>query len=148
MTTSEIESLVSKFAAAARRAADVGFEIIEIHAAHGYLLHQFLSPVTNTRTDRYGGDFESRTRFLKEVTMAINSEWPDDRPISVRISATDWLPDRDSWTVEDSVQLSSELIDLGVDLIDVSGVDFIQNSRYPKPAPDIRSLTRGQSARM
>lgn len=135
MSVSEIKSLISKFAAAARRAADIGFEIVEVHAAHGYLLHQFLSPVTNERTDQYGGDFESRTRILKEVVTAIDSEWPEGKPISVRISATDWLPNRDSWTTEDSVQLSSRLIDSGADLIDVSGGGLHPEQQIPETGP-------------
>lgn len=135
MSITEIESVISEFATAARRAANIGFEIIEVHAAHGYLLHQFLSPVTNERTDRYGGDFESRTRFLKEVITAVNNQWPKNKPISVRISATDWLPNRDSWTVEDSIQLSSELTGSGIDLIDVSGGGIHPDQQIPKVGP-------------
>ncbi|MFB6150329.1 MAG: NADH:flavin oxidoreductase/NADH oxidase [Haloarculaceae archaeon] len=115
-----IDGVVEAFRAAAARARDAGFEVTEVHAAHGYLLHQFLSPVTNGREDDYGGDFEGRTRLAREVTAAVREVWPDDAPVFVRISATDWLDDRDSWTVEQSVRLADRLHEVGADLIDVS----------------------------
>ena len=121
LTPEDIDGVVDSFRAAAERSLDAGFEVAEVHAAHGYLLHQFLSPVTNTREDDYGSDFEGRTRLLREVTAAVREVWPDGKPVFVRISATDWLPERDSWTVEDSVRLAEDLAELGVDLIDVSG---------------------------
>ena len=120
MTRTDIEETIDAFADAARRSLDAGFEVVEVHAAHGYLLHEFLSPVTNQRDDEYGGSFENRTRIVREVVTAVREVWPDDRPVFVRVSATDWLPDRDSWTVEDSVHLADDLSNLGVDLIDVS----------------------------
>jgi len=126
-----IESVIDSFRAAAERALDAGFEVAEVHAAHGYLLHQFLSPVTNHREDDYGGDFAGRTRLTREVTAAVREVWPDDKPVFVRISATDWLPERDAWTVEDSVRLSDQLADIGVDLIDVSG-----GGVHPESSPD------------
>jgi len=116
-----IEDVIDSFRAAAERALDAGFEVAEVHAAHGYLLHEFLSPVTNHREDDYGGDFEGRTRLVREVTAAVREVWPDDKPVFVRISATDWLPDRESWTVEDSTRLADALAEVGADLVDVSG---------------------------
>jgi len=106
MDASDIEDVIDAFADAARRSLDVGFEVAEVHAAHGYLLHQFLSPVTNDRDDGYGGSFENRTRLLREVVRAVRDVWPEGSPVFVRISATDWLPDRDSWDVDDSVRLA------------------------------------------
>ncbi|MFC3958966.1 NADH:flavin oxidoreductase/NADH oxidase [Halovivax cerinus] len=115
-----IADVVDSFRAGARRAREAGFEIAEVHAAHGYLLHEFLSPVTNRREDEYGGSFENRTRILREVTEAVRDEMGDERPVFVRISATDWLDDRRSWDVEQSVRLADDLSDAGADLIDVS----------------------------
>jgi 2,4-dienoyl-CoA reductase-like NADH-dependent reductase (Old Yellow Enzyme family) len=120
LTAAEIDDVVESFRAAARRAVDAGFEILEIHGAHGYLIHEFLSPVTNDRDDEYGGSFENRTRFLREIAAAIREEVSVAVPLFVRISATDWLDDRDSWTPEQSVRLADELANLGVDLMDVS----------------------------
>ena len=120
LSADEVEAVVDSFAAAARRAREAGFQFVEIHAAHGYLLHEFLSPVTNDRTDRYGGCFEARTRLLREVTAAVREVWPADSPVGVRISATDWLDDRESWTVADSARLAPTLAEAGADLIDVS----------------------------
>ncbi len=108
------------YRAAAERSLEAGFEIAEIHAAHGYLLHEFLSPVTNTREDDYGGSFENRTRLVREVVAAVREVWPDDKPVFVRISGTDWLDDRESWDIEQSVRLANDFADLGVDLVDVS----------------------------
>lgn len=111
-----ILQVIEDFRAAAIRSKDAGFDVIEIHAAHGYLLHEFYSPLTNTRTDAWGGDFVGRTRLVIAVTKAIREVW--DGPLFVRISATDWLPD--GWTIDDSVRLAGELQAHGVDLIDVS----------------------------
>ncbi|RAK84045.1 NADH oxidase [Aspergillus costaricaensis CBS 115574] len=124
----EVEELVRDFAGAAKRAVRAGFDAIEVHAAHGYLLHQFLSPVSNRRTDRYGGSFENRIRLLLEVCDAIRGVIPDTMPLLVRISATDWFEFDEglkkefpeSWTVEQSVRLAPILADHGVDLVDVS----------------------------
>jgi 2,4-dienoyl-CoA reductase-like NADH-dependent reductase (Old Yellow Enzyme family) len=118
LATEELGDVVGAFAAAARRALAAGFDSVEIHAAHGYLLHQFLSPLSNDRTDGYGGDLLGRSRLLQEVTAAVRAEWPDDRPVLVRISATDWV--EGGHTLEDSVVVAGWLRDLGVDLIDVS----------------------------
>ncbi|WP_224332147.1 NADH:flavin oxidoreductase/NADH oxidase [Haloprofundus halobius] len=116
----DLSVVVDQFAEAARRAHLAGFEIAEVHAAHGYLLHEFLSPVINTRGDDYGGSFENRTRLVREVTSAVRTVWPDDKPVFVRISATDWLPDRESWDLEQSVRLAPLLREAGADLVDVS----------------------------
>lgn len=113
-----IANVISDFKAAAQRALKAGFKVMELHAAHGYLLHQFLSPLTNQRNDQYGGSFENRIRFLLEVTTAVQEVWPADLPLFVRISATDWA--EGGWTAEESVKLSAILKDKGVDLIDCS----------------------------
>ncbi len=118
LTNLEIKLLIRDFAAAAVRAVDVGFDVIEIHGAHGYLLHQFYSPLANTRTDEYGGDFEGRTRLLVEVAQAIREAIPEEVPLFVRISATDWVDD--GWNIIDSIELAKILKVIGVDLIDVS----------------------------
>jgi len=131
-----IESVVQSFREAAERASEAGFEVAEVHAAHGYLLHEFLSPVTNHREDEYGGDFDGRTRLVREVTAAVREVWPDDKPVFVRISATDWLPDRDAWAVEDSVRLADELADVGAGLVDVSGGGISPDSRPDSAGPN------------
>jgi 2,4-dienoyl-CoA reductase-like NADH-dependent reductase (Old Yellow Enzyme family) len=113
-----IAELVEAFAAAAARADDAGFDVVEIHAAHGYLLHEFFSPLSNTRDDEYGGDFEGRTRILLEVVEAVRRVWPAGKPLFVRLSATDWT--EGGWTVEESGRLAEVIEPLGVDLIDVS----------------------------
>lgn len=113
-----IEGIKAAFVAAARRAYAAGFRIVEVHAAHGYLLHEFLSPLSNHRTDGYGGSFENRCRFLLEVVAAVRDAWPERLPLFVRISATDWTDE--GWTVEDSVALARLLGPLGVDLVDCS----------------------------
>ncbi|MFB6120838.1 MAG: NADH:flavin oxidoreductase/NADH oxidase [Halobacteriaceae archaeon] len=123
------------FADAARRADDAGFQIAEVHAAHGYLLHEFLSPVTNTREDAYGGDFESRVRFPLSVIDAVRDAWPDDKPLFVRISATDWLPDRDSWDVAQSIRFAERAAARGVDLVDVSAGGIHPDQHVPDTGP-------------
>jgi 2,4-dienoyl-CoA reductase-like NADH-dependent reductase (Old Yellow Enzyme family) len=120
MGSDDIETVIESFRAAAERSLSAGFEIAEVHAAHGYLLHEFLSPVTNRREDDYGGAFENRTRLVREVTAAVREVWPDEKPVFVRISGTDWLDDRPSWDIEQSVRLARDLDELGADLIDVS----------------------------
>ncbi len=114
----EIAGLVQAFAAAARRADGAGFEIAEVHGAHGYLLHSFLSPLTNQRNDRYGGDRAGRMRFALEVTEAVRAVWPDDKPLFFRVSSVDGIDD--GWAIEDSVALARELASLGVDVVDCS----------------------------
>lgn len=113
-----IDALVQAFVDGARRALGAGFRVAEIHAAHGYLLHEFLSPISNRRSDRYGGPFENRVRLLEEVVTAVRAVWPDDLPLLVRISATEWRDD--GWTLADSTTLAGRLQRLGVDLIDCS----------------------------
>jgi len=113
-----IQNIVSAFASAARRACEAGFRVIEIHAAHGYIVHQFLSPLSNQRTDAYGGSFENRTRILREILAAVRGSWPEQAPLFVRISATDWSDG--GWDIEQSVELARRLKELGADLIDCS----------------------------
>ena len=120
MDREDIDAVVEAFRASAERSLEAGFEVAEVHAAHGYLLHQFLSPVTNRREDEYGGSFENRTRLVREATAAVRDVWPEEKPVFVRISGSDWLPNRESWDLEQSIRLSRTLADLGVDLIDVS----------------------------
>jgi 2,4-dienoyl-CoA reductase-like NADH-dependent reductase (Old Yellow Enzyme family) len=119
LTVDQIQEIVRRFAQAARRALDAGFEVAEIHGAHGYLINEFLSPHTNHRTDAYGGSYENRTRFALEVVDAVREVWPQDKPLFFRISATDWLPEG-GWTPEDTVRFATELRAHGVDLLDVS----------------------------
>jgi len=118
MLVDEIRRVVDAFAAAAGRALTAGFKVIEIHAAHGYLLHEFLSPLTNHRDDRYGGSFENRTRIVREVIAAVRRVWPETHPLFMRISSTDWT--EGGWDVEQSVELARHVKPLGVDLIDCS----------------------------
>ena len=119
MDQKTINSTLDLFAASARRSREAGFDVLEIHAAHGYVIHQFLSPLSNQRTDRYGGSFENRTRFMREAIDAVRSEWPDSLPLFVRISATDWVGG--GWDLEASVQLAKVLkADGKVDLVDCS----------------------------
>lgn len=118
MTVGDIERVCGAFRDAARRALDAGFKLIEIHAAHGYLLHSFLSPLANHRTDEYGGSFENRTRFLLRVARELRVLLPADMPLAVRLSCTDWIDG--GWTIQDSVRVATQLRELGVDLIDCS----------------------------
>lgn len=118
LTATEIQQLVLNFKQAAKRALAAGFEVLEIHAAHGYLIHEFLSPLSNERKDDYGGDFTNRIRLLIEITEAIQEVWPENLPLFVRISATDWFDG--GWTLEESVELAKILKAKGVDLIDCS----------------------------
>ncbi len=118
LTAGEIGDVVEAFAAAARRSHAAGFRLLEIHAAHGYLLNSFLSPLSNLRTDAYGGDFAGRTRLLLEVVEAVRAAWPAELPLTVRISASDWV--EGGWSLDDSVALAALLGPLGVDLVDCS----------------------------
>jgi 2,4-dienoyl-CoA reductase-like NADH-dependent reductase (Old Yellow Enzyme family) len=113
-----LAAVVQSFADGARRARAAGCRVLELHAAHGYLLHQFLSPLVNQRTDGYGGSLRNRSRLLREVVEAVRRVWPEELPLLVRISATDWVPG--GWDVDESVELCRELPGLGVDLVDVS----------------------------
>ncbi len=127
LSAPEIKQIVKEFGAAAKRAIAAGFDVLEIHAAHGYLLHEFYSPLSNTRTDEYGGSFENRIRFLKEVVTEVRASIDDGVPLFVRISASDWT--EGGWTIEESVQLANELIPLGVDLIDASSGGNVHNAK-------------------
>ncbi|HKX16707.1 MAG TPA: NADH:flavin oxidoreductase/NADH oxidase [bacterium] len=118
MDAADIETAVRAFAEAAARAHRTGFDVLEIHSAHGYLLHEFLSPLSNRRTDRYGGAFENRVRVLFETVEAVRSAWPEEKPLSVRLSCTDWVPG--GWDLDDTVRVSAELARRGVDVIDTS----------------------------
>lgn len=129
LSTGEIASLVDHFGEAATRAVNVGFDVIEIHAAHGYLMHQFLSPLTNQRTDEYGGSLQGRMQFLLEVAQRVRNVIPEGTPLFVRISATDWV--EGGWDIDQSVILASELKKLGVDLIDVSSGGLVPNAVIP-----------------
>ncbi len=118
LTAEQIEQIPAVFAAAARRADAAGFDVVELHAAHGYLLHQFLSPLSNDRVDEYGGPLENRWRLLMEATDAVRAAWPADKPLFVRLSATDWV--EGGLTVEEVALVAKELGTHGVDLVDVS----------------------------
>jgi len=118
MSEADMEEVVEGFRQAAVRAREAGFQAVEIHSAHGYLIHQFLSPLANRRSDRYGGSFENRIRLQLDVVRAVRDVWPDDLPLLVRISATDWA--EGGWDIDQSVELARRLPSEGVDLIDVS----------------------------
>jgi 2,4-dienoyl-CoA reductase-like NADH-dependent reductase (Old Yellow Enzyme family) len=129
LSLQEIDGVVAAFRKAAERALAVGFEVAEIHAAHGYLLHQFLSPLCNIRQDEYGGSFENRIRLLLRVTKSVREVWPERLPLFVRISATDWK--EGGWDLEQSIELSRRLKSLGVDLIDASSGGGVANVKIP-----------------
>ncbi|MBC7801933.1 MAG: NADH:flavin oxidoreductase/NADH oxidase [Gemmatimonadaceae bacterium] len=134
MTTDELAGIVAEFAASARMARDAGFRVIELHAAHGYLLHSVLSPISNQRNDGYGGDLAGRARLLMDVIDAVRAEWPDDLPLFVRLSCTDWLPG--GLTVDDAVQIGRWLRARGdVDLIDCSAGGVSPAARIPSVHP-------------
>lgn len=129
MTIEDIEAIKQSFSDAAERALKAGFELIELHAAHGYLLNEFLSPLTNKRTDQYGGSRENRSRMLMEVIEKVKEVWPETLPISVRISATDWV--ENGWASEDSVWLSEKLAQAGIDIVDVSSGAVVAGAKIP-----------------
>src|ERR1700743_1862413 len=118
MSAKDIQKVVDDFKVAAQRAMLAGFKVVEIHSAHGYLLHEFLSPLSNRRTDVYGGSFENRIRLLTEVVEAVRSAWPSGYPLFVRISATDWA--EGGWNAEESIRLAGVLKGMEVDVIDCS----------------------------
>jgi len=124
-----VSKVVEAFAAAARRALAAGFQVLEIHSAHGYLLHEFLSPVSNRRTDEYGGSLENRTRLAREVVAAVRKEWPERLPLFVRVSATDWIDG--GWDIEQSIELAREMKEEGVDLIDCSSGGNVAKADIP-----------------
>lgn len=129
LTTREIATIVEYFATAARRALDAGFELVELHGAHGYLIHEFLSPLSNVRTDEYGGSLQNRMRFAVEVTRAVRAVWPERLPLFLRISATDWADG--GWTIDDSVQLAHAVQPLGIDVIDCSSGGTVPHASIP-----------------
>ncbi|MEX6688645.1 NADPH dehydrogenase NamA [Danxiaibacter flavus] len=129
LSLSDIKQLVADFVAGAQRALQAGFRVIELHGAHGYLIHEFLSPLSNIRTDEYGGSFENRTRLLLEIVDAIKAIWPERYPLFVRISATDWV--EGGWNIEESVQLAHLLKQHGVDLVDCSSGGMVPHAKVP-----------------
>lgn len=129
LTTADIRHVVEAFAAAAHRALAAGFEVIEIHGAHGYLIHQFLSPLSNFRIDEYGGSFENRARIALEIVTAVRQEMGPKLPLFLRISATDWT--EGGWTIDHSVELARCVKALGVDLIDASSGGNVAGARIP-----------------
>jgi 2,4-dienoyl-CoA reductase-like NADH-dependent reductase (Old Yellow Enzyme family) len=122
----EIAGIVDAFRVAARRALEAGFDVVEIHAAHGYLIHEFYSPLVNTRTDEYGGSFENRVRLCLEIVDAVRAEWPDRLPVFVRISCSDWKAG--GWDIEQSVALAQRLRERGVDLVDCSSGGAVRDA--------------------
>ncbi|SRR5579883_2177077 len=124
-----IQKIISAFVQAAKRSVNAGFKVIEIHAAHGYLIHEFLSPLCNHRDDEYGGSFENRTRFLQEIVQGVREVVPEGYPLWVRISATDWV--ENGWDIEQSIALSNKLKSLGVDLIDCSSGGIVPHVKIP-----------------
>ncbi len=129
LTELEIGEIVKAFGDAAKRSLDAGFQVIELHAAHGYLLHAFYSPLSNNRTDRYGDGFSGRTRIVREAVEEIRRYWPEKFPLFMRISATDWTPG--GWDIEQSVELARQVKSLGVDLIDVSSGGNVPHVKIP-----------------
>ena len=129
LSKAEIHALADSFRDAAVRALRAGFDVVEIHGAHGYLIHEFLSPLSNRRTDEYGGTLDNRLRFALEVTEAVRGAWPARLPLFFRISATDWVPG--GWTADDSVALVRRLQPLGVDLVDCSSGGNAEHARIP-----------------
>jgi 2,4-dienoyl-CoA reductase-like NADH-dependent reductase (Old Yellow Enzyme family) len=129
LTLDGIAAVVAAFVAATQRALSAGFQVVEIHAAHGYLLHEFLSPLSNLRTDEYGGSFDNRARLTLEVATAVRAAWPDDLPVFVRISATDWADG--GWTVDDAVQLAVRFREIGIDLVDCSSGGLASHQQIP-----------------
>jgi len=129
LTPDGIQEVVAAFVAATRRACQAGFRVLEIHAAHGYLIHEFLSPLSNRREDNYGGSFENRTRLCREVVAAVRSAWPKELPLFLRISAADWV--EGGWDIDESVNLAGELKPMGVDLIDCSSGGNVPHAKIP-----------------
>ncbi len=129
MSKADIEKAVGDFVAAAQRSVEAGFEVIEIHAAHGYLFHEFLSPLSNKRSDEYGGSLENRMRFLLETARKVREAVPENLPVFVRISATDWM--ENGWDLAQSTALCKELKEIGIDLIDVSTGGNVPDAKIP-----------------
>lgn len=124
-----IKKIIADFSSATRRALDCGYKVLEIHAAHGYLIHEFLSPLSNKRTDNYGGSYENRIRLLMEITRAVKTIWPENLPLFVRISATDWA--EGGWDIDEAAELAQQLRNEGVDLIDCSSGGLVPYAKIP-----------------
>lgn len=129
MTEAKMENVLKSFRAAGRRAKDAGFQVIEIHMAHGYLLHEFLSPLTNRRSDSYGGSLENRLRFPVSVARAVREEWPEALPVFVRVSATDWV--EGGWDLRQTIALARELKKAGIDMVDCSSGGTVPDAKIP-----------------
>ncbi len=129
LSAAEIDGIVTQFVRATERSWDAGFQVVEVHMAHGYLLHSFLSPLSNRRTDDYGGSLENRARLPLRVAQAVRNAWPHEWPVLVRISATDWVDG--GWDIEQSTQLASWLKDIGIDLIDCSSGGTVPTAEMP-----------------
>ena len=129
MTPADLAAVRDQFVGAARRALDAGFDVVEIHAAHGYLLHQFLSPLSNRRDDGYGGSFANRVRFPLEIVQAVRAAWPDDRPVFMRVSSTDWVDG--GWNLSSSIELAKLLKAVGIDLVDCSSGGLVPDAKIP-----------------
>jgi 2,4-dienoyl-CoA reductase-like NADH-dependent reductase (Old Yellow Enzyme family) len=129
LSREEIQRIVGDFRAAAQRSLDAGFHVVELHGAHGYLLHEFLSPLSNKRTDEYGGSFDNRVRFVLETVDAVRSVWPERLPLLIRLSATDWVPG--GWDIEQSIELARLLGPRGVDLVDCSTGGNVHGAAIP-----------------
>ncbi len=141
LSTAEVGEVVEAFRTAALRALEADFQVAEIHGAHGYLLHSFLSPLSNLRSDSYGGSFEKRIRLLLEVTDAVRAVWPEELPVVVRISTTDWV--EGGWDVEQSVELAGRLVACGVDLVDCSSGGLVPDAKIPLgPGYQVPAATR------
>jgi 2,4-dienoyl-CoA reductase-like NADH-dependent reductase (Old Yellow Enzyme family) len=129
MTQDKIDEVVSQFSTAVRRSVEAGFEVVEIHMAHGYLLHEFLSPLSNQRTDTYGGSFENRIRMPLQVAQAVRKQWPDDLPVFVRVSSTDWV--EGGWDIAQTIKFAGKLRESGIDLIDCSSGGLVPYAVIP-----------------
>jgi 2,4-dienoyl-CoA reductase-like NADH-dependent reductase (Old Yellow Enzyme family) len=129
MTIVEIAEIVDAFRQAAERARHAGFDVIEIHAAHGYLIHEFLSPLSNTRTDEYGGSFDNRIRLCLEIVETVRGVWPEHAPLFIRLSATDWVDG--GWDIEQTIELARRLTGMGIDLIDCSSGGMVPHAPIP-----------------
>ena len=132
MTKDDIKRVLGEFAAAAKRVDRIGYDVVELHAAHGYLAHQFLSPISNQRIDEYGGSLENRMRFAIEMYEAVRAAWPEQKPIGMRVSATDWVDG--GWTPEETVVLAKELKKRGLDYMDVSTGGLSPQQKIPLSA--------------
>ena len=132
MTKERIQALIGEFVAATQRAQRIGYDTVEVHGGHGYLVHQFLSPLSNQRTDEYGGSLENRMRFALELFTAMRAVWPADKPMGMRVSATDWIDG--GWTPDETVVLARELRKLGCDYLDVTTAGVDPRAKIPLAA--------------